>query len=342
MKKLLLLAITLLLSISLLACTNVKNGMEQEEMQDKETIQQIHDSDEEAVADFVEEFGTKLRMVSLLAPKDVLEKSMKEHYGEYVSQALIDMWLNDPENAPGRITSSPWPDRIEVRSVKKVNEGMYEVKGEIIEITSTEKESGGIAAKRPITLAVRKLEKGWIIDDVSLGEYKEAVSLKAFFPLSKGSTWQYLGEGNEYATFTRKVLFTEGDRAQIAEDNGGTVSASVFKITDNEIIRTFFRGEEYDGKNLLNEKDNDNLVVLKAPLKSGTKWKAGDGEREIVDTAAVVDTPAGKFEGCIKVRIQKEHSTMYEYYKAGIGMVKREFESEGFKVTSTLEKYEIK
>jgi hypothetical protein len=33
---------------------------------------------------------------------------------------------------------------------------------------------------------------------------------------------------------------------------------------------------------------------------------------------------------------------MYEYFKAGIGMVKREFESEGMKVTSALEKYEIK
>lgn len=342
MKKLLLLALALLLSVSLLACTNERNGMQQEEMQDKETVQQIHDTDEEAVANFVEEFGRKLQLVSLLAPKDVLEKSMQEHYGEFVSQALIKVWLNDPENAPGRLTSSPWPDRIEVLSVKKVNEGMYEVKGEIIEVTSTEKESGGIAAKRPITLAVRELDKGWIIDDVSLGDYEEAVSLRAFFPLSKGSTWQYLGEGNEFATFTRKVLFADGDRAQIAEDNGGTVSASVFKITDNEITRTFFRGEEYDGKNLLKEKDNDNLVILKAPLKSGTKWKTGEGEREIVDIAAVVDTPAGKFEGCIKVSIKQEHSTMYEYYKAGVGMVKREFESEGLKVTSTLEKYEIK
>jgi hypothetical protein len=138
------------------------------------------------------------------------------------------------------------------------------------------------------------------------------------------------------------VLLTEGDRAQVVEDNGGTTSASVFKITDEEILRTFFQGEEYNEKNLLDEESNDNLVILKAPLTVGAKWETSKDAREIVETDAVVETPAGKFEGCIKVSIKSENSTMYEYFKAGIGMVKREFISEGMTVTSTLEKYEIK
>ena len=170
----------------------------------------------------------------------------------------------------------------------------------------------------------------------------EDISLKEFFPLTEGTKWQYLGEGNEFASFTSEVLFVKEDRAQVMENNGGTVSASVFKVTDDEIVRIFFKGEEYDETNFLDEEPNDNLVILKKPLKVGTKWETTHGTREIVETDAIVDTPAGKFEDCIKVRISLDTSTSFEYFKQGIGMVKREFIYEDTIVTSTLEKYEIK
>ncbi len=330
MKKILLFAFILLLSVSLLACTRVGNEP-----------QQTGEAEEDAVVKIVESFGKKLQTVSLLAPKDILEKSMKENYGEFVSQALIAKWISDPLNAPGRLTSSPWPDRIEILSIDKLSENEYEVKGEIIEITSTENVNDGVAAKRPITLVVKKVDNRWLIDDVTLGDYEEA-NLKDFFPISKGSTWQYRGEGNEYASFNRKVLFLEGDKAQFVEDNGGTVSGAVFKVTEEEITRTFFQGEEYNETNLLNQDSNDSLVILKAPLKVGTKWETPREVREIVEIDATVDTPAGKFEDCIKVSIKLENSALYEYFKEGIGLVKREFTSEGMTVTSTLEQYNIK
>jgi len=173
------------------------------------------------------------------------------------------------------------------------------------------------------------------------GNIKEE-ALKDYFLLTEDSTWQYLGEGLEYSSFSRKVLFVEGNRAQVSEDNGGTVAASIFEITEDAIVRTFFQGEEYDQRNLMDEASNDNLVILKTPLKVGTKWGTKEGVREIVEVNAAVDTPAGKFEDCIKVSIKQENSTMSEYFKAGVGMVKREYDSDGLKITSTLEKYEIK
>lgn len=166
-------------------------------------------------------------------------------------------------------------------------------------------------------------------------------NLNKYFPLTKGSTWQYKGEGNEYASFTREVLFVEGDKAQIKEDTGGTVSAAVFKTTEKEITRIFFRGEEYEETNFLNEEPNDNLVILKTPLEVGIKWEEPNGVREIVEVDAAVDTPAGRFENCIKIKIQGQDSTMFEYFKDEIGMVKREFISGDTTVTSTLEKYTI-
>lgn len=87
-------------------------------------------------------------------------------------------------------------------------------------------------------------------------------------------------------------------------------------------------------------------MILKTPLQVGTKWESTDGTREIVDLNATVDTPVGKFEKVLKIKITFPDSITYEYFKDGVGLVKRDFrskdEDEASKVTSTLEKYEIK
>lgn len=157
-----------------------------------------------------------------------------------------------------------------------------------------------------------------------------------YFPLVQGSTWSYLGDGNEYASFNRKVLFTKGNRAQIREDNGGTVVAMVFEVTDEAVTRIFYQGEVYNPKNLLDLQPNENIIILKAPIEVGTKWKESNYEKEIIDINASVDTPLGVYQNCVQIRISGEHSTLYEYYKSGVGLVKREFISEDTRVNSIL------
>lgn len=169
MKKALLCASALVVSLSLalLGCTNDVNLA---------ASLQTDKSDEEAVKNLVEDFGGRLKMVSLLAPPDIVNQSMAENYDGLVSPALLGIWQKDPMNAPGRLTSSPWPDRIEILSAGEVSMDEYQVKGAIIEVTSVEKESGGAAAKRPVTLAVKKIKGRWVIDDVTLGEYEGTAS----------------------------------------------------------------------------------------------------------------------------------------------------------------------
>lgn len=125
-----------------------------------------------SVKNLVEDFGKFLQKVALLAPEDILKDSIKENYGEFISLELLEKWQKDPENIPGRIVSSPWPDRIEVLSINKISETEYEVKGDIVEITSVGTSIWGIAGKRPIDLSVKKTDAGWLIDDAVLGDYK--------------------------------------------------------------------------------------------------------------------------------------------------------------------------
>jgi len=192
MKKILISAVILSLSVSLAGCmdgrreTQIKEGKsnsmvrelvagEKSGAQVKDEPKQTDKSDEDAVANLVEDFGKNLQKVSLLAPKDLVSESMQENYGTFVSPALLAEWRDDPQKAPGRMFSSPWPDRIEIGSVKKLAADAYEVKGEIIEITSVEKVSGGAAAKQAVSLVVKKINNRWLIDAVTLGDYKKDV-----------------------------------------------------------------------------------------------------------------------------------------------------------------------
>lgn len=79
-------------------------------------------------------FGDQLQQVPLIAPKDVLAFAMDKYYALYVHPDLLAKWKADPMSAPGRLTSSPWPDRIEVTDVHKNNDGTYTVDGNIVDI----------------------------------------------------------------------------------------------------------------------------------------------------------------------------------------------------------------
>jgi len=120
------------------------------------------------VLSLVEDFGKALKAVTLTAPQDIAAESIEEHYSEYITPELLAMWQSDPQNAPGRTLSSPWPDRIEVTDITPKNDGEYTVSGEIIEVTSNDLQNGGAAAKYPVTLIVTRQDDRWFISSVTI------------------------------------------------------------------------------------------------------------------------------------------------------------------------------
>ncbi|HOG61966.1 MAG TPA: FeoB-associated Cys-rich membrane protein, partial [Sedimentibacter sp.] len=70
-------------------------------------------NNEENVIKLVEDFGSTLKNVPLLAPRDEVIQAIKDNYSPYVTDELMQNWIAHPRRAPGRTTSSPWPDRIE-------------------------------------------------------------------------------------------------------------------------------------------------------------------------------------------------------------------------------------
>ena len=65
--------------------------------------------------------------------------------------------MADPESAPGRLTSSPWPDRIEIDNVQAAGTDEYLVTGWVIEKTSADE------TKYPVQITVSKVDGSWLI-----------------------------------------------------------------------------------------------------------------------------------------------------------------------------------
>lgn len=204
MKKIIFFVLVIFLNVNLFGCSNgVKEVQNAKAGTGNDGLQQVSKSYENEVVNLVKDFGSKLQLVSLQAPKEEVKKSMQKNYGGYVTLTLLEKWISNPLNAPGRLTSSPWPDRIEIQSFEKLSEYEYRVKGDIIEVTSVEKKNGGIASKRSVVIGVIKTDKRWVIDDVVLEPYKEGNSVvyentQYGFKFNLPESWQ------GYSTVTNK------------------------------------------------------------------------------------------------------------------------------------------
>lgn len=120
-------------------------------------------AEEDEVRNLVQNFGKRLQMVSLLAPDAAQE--LQKQYSEFVSPSVLEIWMNDVSKAPGRMVSSPWPDRIEITALSSEGPERYEVTGFIVEVTSTEAGTGEAAAKIPVRMAIHKEQGGWLITE---------------------------------------------------------------------------------------------------------------------------------------------------------------------------------
>lgn len=127
----------------------------------------VSNADDTAVRAMVIEFGSKLKQVSLLAPDAPTQ--IETQYSAYAAPELITTWKSEPQEAPGRVTSSPWPDSIDVVSVTAVGADTYHVEGNVVEITNANpKEPVDVY---PITLAVKKNALGhWVITSYTKGQ----------------------------------------------------------------------------------------------------------------------------------------------------------------------------
>lgn len=106
-------------------------------------------------------FGNALATVSLLAPDAATQ--IRTAYAPYVAPDLLAQWEADPSRAPGRATSSPWPDHITVDTVTERAAGVYDVSGHLVFATSAE-----APEPAPVALTVTRIEGAYLITQFSM------------------------------------------------------------------------------------------------------------------------------------------------------------------------------
>jgi hypothetical protein len=127
----------------------------------------ITQSDETAVRNTVTMFGGELRMVPLLSSKESVSEAMEYNYASFVAPELITKWEADPTHSPGRLTSNPYPDHIEITKVNKNSDGTYTVEGKVIERSSSNISSSSNSGSYPVTIKLEKRNSLWLIIQVS-------------------------------------------------------------------------------------------------------------------------------------------------------------------------------
>jgi hypothetical protein len=110
----------------------------------------------------VERFGQRMKQISLLAPDSIVVREIRQAYAPLVAPVLLEAWISEPPHAPGREVSSPWPERIEIRSVEPAGAGLCRVKGDVVYVTSVEQAQGGAVSRTPVVLEVKSDDGWWI------------------------------------------------------------------------------------------------------------------------------------------------------------------------------------
>lgn len=112
---------------------------------------------EQRVRAVVADLGVRLKNVSLLSPSAA--QDMAREYGKYVAPELLARWQSDPSQAPGRLTSSPWPERIDILSLQK--SGKVYIADVSIPLTT----SAGDAGREEAVVVLERRGDAWLIGD---------------------------------------------------------------------------------------------------------------------------------------------------------------------------------
>jgi hypothetical protein len=115
------------------------------------------------VREVVGTLGQRMKQVPLSAPDSIAARAIRENYASLVTPGLLAAWISQPARAPGREVSSPWPERIEIRSVKAAGTGLCRVDGDVVYVTSAGLTRRGVGSRRPVSLLV-KSDDGWHIN----------------------------------------------------------------------------------------------------------------------------------------------------------------------------------
>ncbi|MGG3449639.1 hypothetical protein [Domibacillus aminovorans] len=165
------------------------------------------------------------------------------------------------------------------------------------------------------------------------------VNLSSYF-LKDGQIAHFVGEGNEFASYTARTVWHDDRHVTVYEDNGGTVMARTFRVEDERIVVVREEGEQYEDY-VPSDGELESLkplyTYLQLPLEVGQSF---DGWT-VTDDSSPLETPLQTFDHAVVLeKIGEDGSIARSYFAEGFGEVKREFVMDDFIVSSMIEQIE--
>lgn len=125
----------------------------------------------------------------------------------------------------------------------------------------------------------------WLAPSAGQSNAVSGSSVEHFFPLVDGMVYTYttVNESGGEGFLVARVHRTDAHHGELRFPTGG----KAFELAPDGVLVSVRGGEP--------------SYVLKLPLAVGTTWRGEHGgQSRILNTAAIVDTPAGHYEGCVQ------------------------------------------
>jgi hypothetical protein len=126
---------------------------------------------EQVVTDLTHQIGEDMQKISLLGPKDTVESDIERYYKPIVTPELYAIWKTDINLVPGRVTSSPYPQKIDITRTEKMSKTKYRIFGTVVEVANGAGDTTEVAGTYPITITYSYLNGKWLISELEKGPY---------------------------------------------------------------------------------------------------------------------------------------------------------------------------
>lgn len=149
---------------------------------------------------------------------------------------------------------------------------------------------------------------------------KRVVSVADYFP--KKRMVKVFAGGFENAGFAEIVDRFSKNMVYVKQIDTGANVLMTYEVTDEHIMLVASKEYQYrvSYEEELNGESKMGRIMLKAPIKKGTKWSDSEGIYEIKSVDVDVKTPYEDFK-CIEVLYSRNEFQMTRYYAKGVGLV---------------------
>lgn len=137
------------------------------------------------------------------------------------------------------------------------------------------------------------------------------------------STVTFIGEGNEYASYTVDTTWLSTDYVRMIVNNGGVELSKYYRINEDGIF--LIKQKEYE-ETVPTVEQLESLPIISTLLTSELEVGATFEGWTIQELDASYVTPYETFNEVIIISKEEEETTLRNYFVAGIGQIASEFE----------------